>query len=163
MMAGERILTGDKALDRKLKFLERKAGNRAARAGLGKGARLAAKKIKSEVPSRLKTVRRAIGSSVKKGRDGITTAKAGAAVGKASKAKAAKRSTGGGVGIGRQNIHWWILGTGERTQSRTGRATGRTTSHGVVLAAVTKSMSSIRSAIKEGVKASLMRAAKKKI
>ena len=159
----ERILTGDKALDRKLKFLERKAANRAARAGLGKGARLAAKKIKAEVPSSLKSVRRAIGHSVKKGKGGITTAKAGAAVGKASKAKAPKRSSGGGVGISRANIHWWILGTGDRTQKTTGRATGKMPAHGVVKAAVAKSMSSIKSAIREGVKSSLMRAAKKKV
>jgi len=143
----ERILTGDKALDRKLKNLGRKAANRAARAGLGRGARMAAKRIKSEIPSSLKSVRRAIGSSVKKGTGGITTAKAGASVGKGSKAG--------------KTIHWWILGTAERTQATTGRSTGKSPAHGVVVSAVSKAAGSIKAAIQEGVAKSIMRAAKK--
>jgi hypothetical protein len=126
----ERIVTGVRALDRKLASLERKLANKVARAGLTKGARLAAKTIKKEIPSRLKSVRAAIGHSVKKAKKGptagITTAKAGAAVGKKRGAVSkAKRSTKHGVGIGPPNVHWWIMGTKERRKKTTGASTGR--------------------------------------
>lgn len=159
----ERILTGDKALDRKLKFLERKAANRASRAGLGRGARVAAKAIKQEIPSSAKGIRRSIGSYVKKASRGaargITEAKAGFSVGSAAKRAASiEKNRGGkpGVGISTQNVHWWVLGT-EREK------TGSTEPHDIVKPAVTGAMSAIKSAIREGVKASLMRAAKKKV
>lgn len=121
----ERIVTGDKALDRRLKRFARKPANRIARAGLNKGARLAAKQIKQKVPSRLKSVRAAIGSSVKKSKHGVTQAKAGAAVGKSRRKKSPKRTTGFGEGISRQNVHWWVLGTEERQREDTGQNTGK--------------------------------------
>ena len=112
----ERIVTGHKAIDRRLRHLARKSANKAARAGLNKGVRIGAKELKKAVPSRLKSVRATIGSSVKKSKKtGVTVAKFGFAVGKSRRKKAAKRSTIAGVGISRQNVHWWVLGTSHRS------------------------------------------------
>lgn len=159
-MAGERILTGDKEIDRKLKFLERRAANRAARAGLAAGGRVLVKAIKQEVPSHLRTVKKAFGSRVKKDkRAGVTQAKAGAAVGKRPRGKPAKRSSAAGVGISRRNIHWWILGTGPRTQKKTGRATGRMPQHPVVKTALAKTRPDVVRKIAETVNIQLLRLA----
>lgn len=143
----ERIVTGVKELDRKLKLLDRKAANRAARAGLNKGARLSAKKIKAEIPSKQKSIRKAIGSSgAKKQANGITTAKAGAGVGK--RTKAVDRANKPGVGISKQNIHWWVLGTNQRTR-KGGGSTGAMPPHPIVKRAVGSGVDII-AAIKEG-------------
>jgi hypothetical protein len=110
----QRILTGDVALDRRLAELPVGPANRAARAGLLKGARLAAKLIKRKIPAQYKGIRASIGSSVKKSRGGVTTAKAGAAVGSAAKKAANPRQPGSkrpGVGISSRNVHWYLLGT----------------------------------------------------
>lgn len=166
----ERILTGDKALDRKLKRLERKSANRIARSGLGKGARVAAKAIKAEVPSSMKSVRRSIGSYVKKAKRGpnagITEAKAGFSVGtKKKRAASVEKNRAGkpGVGISFWNAHWWVLGTNNRDRWRTGQGpTGSTEGHDVVPKAIGGAKSSIRAAIAEGTKKALIREAKKR-
>ncbi len=120
----ERIVTGLKEIDQALKQLERKAANRIVRAGLRKGARLAAKQIKAKVPSRYKNIRKSVGFTVRKAKGGpskgITEAKAGFGVGTASqRAKSiplSPRARGKkpGVGISAQNVHWWVLGTDDR-------------------------------------------------
>lgn len=162
----ERVLTGDKALDRRLKSLERKAANRAARAGLWKGARLAARLIKKEVPAKQKSVRRSIGSSVKKDRSKVTKAKAGAAVGRARKTSIAKAksrdASRSGVGISAQNIHWFIMGTDNRTQNTTGRSTGSMPPHPMVKNAMQGGGSrAVVAAIKEGTENKLIKEAQK--
>lgn len=91
-----------------------------------------AKEIKKQIPGRYKDARKAIGSSVKKGKSKLVEAKAGVGVGykrkkrerddekRASKAKGKRR----GVGISANNIHWMILGTKSRKQKTTGHPTG---------------------------------------
>lgn len=127
------ILTGVPECDAMLKAVGMKVGNRAARGVLAKGVRLAVKRIKAQVPSAHKSVRKAIGGSVKKqkgGADrGITKAKAGAAV--ARKHKSAG-GTNGGVGIGPENVHWYVLGTKERTVRSTGQRSGSMPPHPIV-------------------------------
>lgn len=131
------ILTGVEELDAMLKAVGTKVGNRAARAVLAKAVRLAVKKIKAKVPSSQKSVRKAIGGNVKKrkgGADrGLTTAKAGAAVGMKSKARLkSKRGGKPGVGIGPENVHWFILGTDERTVKSTGQNVGKMPAHPII-------------------------------
>lgn len=128
------ILTGVPECDAMLKAVGVKVGNRAARSVLGKAVRLAVKRIKSQVPSAHKSVRKAIGGSVKKqkgGSDrGITKAKAGAAV--AKKNTPPKGGTNGGVGIGPANVHWYVLGTKERRVTSTGQQVGEMPAHPIV-------------------------------
>lgn len=145
----ERIVTGVRKIDRKLKKLPRRPANRVARAGLTKGARLAAKLIKGKIPSRLKSVRAAIGHSVKKSKDGVTKAKAGAAVGKSRRKKPPKKSSSKGVGISRNNVHWWLLGTTER-HHKSGRGTGKMPANGVVKQAMAGGLIQVRQAIIDG-------------
>jgi hypothetical protein len=128
------ILTGDKECDAMLKAVGTKVGNRVARSVLSKAVRLAAKKIKAHTP--IKSVKKAIGGSVKKQRGGaakgLVTAKAGAAVG-IKKAKAApKGGTHSGVGIAAANVHWYILGTAERRVKTTGQMVGQMPPHDIV-------------------------------
>lgn len=158
----ERILTGDRQLDAMLAELHRSSANRIARSSLGKGSRLAAKKIKREVPGHLKTVRKAIGSSVRKAKGGpnkgVTVAKAGAAVGK-QRGKDAKRSTKHGVGMGPRNIHWWILGTNPRKHD-SGHPTGAMPAHPVVQQALSTT-ADIDAAITEGARVAVLRELRK--
>jgi len=128
------ILTGVEECDAMLREVGTKIGNRAARGVLARAAGMAAKKIKAKVPSSLKSVRRSIGSSVKKqgsGADrGIVKAKAGAGVGK--KNKKPEGGTKGGLGIEAANVHWYILGTKDRKQKTSGRDTGKMPEHPIV-------------------------------
>lgn len=137
------ILTGVKELDKMLLAVGTTVGNKAARTVLGKGTRLAAKRIKAKVPSSHKAIRKAIGSSVKKqkgGADrGITKAKAGAAVGRANKTQGRGKRSKGGVGIGARNVHWYILGTDERIVKATGQYAGRMPANPIVKEAMAAS------------------------
>lgn len=151
----ERIILGIPELDKRLEGLKLAVANRCARAGLSKGARLAAKKIKAEVPSKQKHIRKAIGSSVKKQKAGpnrgFTSAKAGAAVGRASKAVEKKARGGkGGVGISAANIHWFIMGTQERTVKKTGQKAGRMPPNPIVQKAMERGKGPVIEAIKQG-------------
>ncbi|MSR60295.1 MAG: hypothetical protein EXS05_22085 [Planctomycetaceae bacterium] len=125
-------VTGLPELDRKLKDLADKTVNKAMRAGFGAGLRVIVKGIKSEVPAQYKDAKRAIGGRIdKKGganRDEVR-ARAGVGVGmkkekidKASAKQKGKRAKRKGVGIGARNLHWFILGTAERStgSKRTG-------------------------------------------
>lgn len=164
----ERIVTGVRSLDRKLKRLARKSANKAARSGLGKGARLGAKLVKKEIPSKQKGIRKAIGSSVKKAKGGankgITQAKFGTAGKRKASATAAENrdKRRPGVGISSQNVHWWITGTAKRTQKKTGRNTGKMPAHPVVKDAMKGGLSQVKKAVIAGTKAAIVREMKKK-
>ena len=111
-------VTGDKALDKKLAQLKESAARKIMRPALTKGCRVAVKAMKAAVPVQDKAAKRAIGFRVKRDRDGVLQAKAGAGVGvkkAAIKKQAAKRSGDRpGVGISAANIQWFILGTADR-------------------------------------------------
>jgi hypothetical protein len=161
-MPSTRIILGIEELDRRLEGMKLAIANRCARAGLTKGARLAAKLIKKQVPGSQKHIRKSIGSSVKKQKGGpnrgFTQAKAGAAVGRASKETGkAARGKRGGVGISAQNIHWYIMGTAERTVKKTGQRSGRMPANPIVQKAMASGKTQVIEAIKEGTLASIDR------
>lgn len=125
------LLTGVEECDKLLKSVGKKIGNRVARRVLSMGVRLAAKKIKAQTP--VKSVKKSIGGTVKKrSRSNVIEAKAGAAVGIKAAKSAPKGGTRGGVGIAAANVHWYILGTAERTVKKTGQKVGRMPPHDIV-------------------------------
>lgn len=115
---GVRLITGLEDVDRKLATLKLGAANKIARPALTKGARHLLKKAKAQVPPNMKAAKRALGMVVdsKGGKSkNQQRAKVGAAVGKAAKAVQKEDRAGkAGVGIGPENIHWFILGTTTR-------------------------------------------------
>ena len=122
-------ITGDAALMKALRTLKESAAKRAMQRGLNKGAQEGRKVVKASVPSRYKDIRKAIGwRAIKRSKNkNEPGAKIGAAVGKRGKSTkvSAKIRTGRkGVGIARNNIHWWFLGTKRRT-TKAGKRTGR--------------------------------------
>lgn len=114
------ILTGDKELDAKLQKLKVGVANKYVRKGMTKALRLVVKAQKAQVPSQYKGAKRALGSRFdRKGKGGTIRARAGAGVAKKKEQLPPARSSGG-VGIGVANIHWAILGTGERRRTKIG-------------------------------------------
>ena len=104
--------------------LSKGMANRIAKPGLMKAGRLAAKKIKAQVPSRLKAIKKLIKSkSIKtKKNSGIAGVKVGAAVGEKKKKEQDKpRRNRPGVGISSANVHWFFTGTAERVTGVTTR------------------------------------------
>lgn len=75
------VLTGVEELDRILRELETKTGNRIARATLGRGITVLNRIIKNEIPHR--SIKRSVGRRNKRGRSGRHEAKSGFGVGKA--------------------------------------------------------------------------------
>lgn len=163
-LPASRTILGIPELDARLEGLQLAVANRVARGALAKGMRVAVKKIKAQIPSGQKQLRKAIGGSVKKqnrgANKGIVEAKAGAAVGqKASKQKAAAQSEKAarqaakksGVGISAANIHWYILGTQERTVKKTGQRVGKMPANPVVQKAMASGKGQVLQAVKDGV------------
>ena len=93
-----------------------------ARKALAEVAKFGVKKIKGQVPGRYRGIRKAIKWRQKKLRynKGQPSIKIGAGVGKAKvqgEATTQKNNREGrpGVGFDARNIHWWFLGTKQRT------------------------------------------------
>lgn len=114
-------ITGADEILKKLENLGTKSAKKIARSAINKGLRIVTKSMKTEVPAQYKDAKRAIGSRFdKKGGENKdeVRAKAGVAVGfgrkKLSNMKKADRSGRPGVGIGVQNLMWFVLGTNER-------------------------------------------------
>jgi hypothetical protein len=122
-------IEGLKRLRNSLKLLNKKVQDKITRASMTASLRIIAKAIKSEVPSRWKEGRKAIGFSFRKGKassrhKGVTFAKAGVGAGikKARRQKDAAKSKGRGgkgheikgVGQGAGNFMWFVLGTNPR-------------------------------------------------
>lgn len=121
---GTRLMTGVAELDKKLEGLKLGAANKIARPALSKAARFLLKKVKAGVPPQYKDAKRALGMVVdaKGGKSrNQQRAKVGASVGKASKAVAKGDRTKPGVGIGGNNLHWFILGADGRSQGGSSR------------------------------------------
>jgi len=144
-------LQGARELERKLKHLQSQGSKKVARAAVTGMVGPIRKGIRQQVNATPATTelrraaRKAVGSKVKKQPDGSYGAKAGLGVGKMTKkqrASASARAAGGqGVGVSKHNIHWFVLGTTERTQTSTGKSVGRIKPvfKGVVPRAVTAS------------------------
>jgi len=156
-----RLLTGDKALNRKFKRLADKAAKKVSAQGIRAGMRAIVKGIKSEIPPHMKEARKAIGSRFKRSKKGVITAKVGGGVGK-KKEKIGERDDKPGVGIGTANIHWLLLGTGERTQKKSGRSTGVMPAVGAIQRGFAKSESAAHNKIKEAIRKGIAREAAKK-
>jgi hypothetical protein len=100
-----------------------KAGAAAARAGMARiGRALRAAVMASSAPDAVKReARRTIAQRVRKGKGadrGLSIAKIGFGVGKTSQAqitkRAARRGTNKGVGLAKEDVHWFVLGTQNR-------------------------------------------------
>lgn len=119
-------LLGDKEFLAKLQRMDRKVAGPIVRSGVLKGLRVIAKQIKANVPPALKELKKTIGYKFSKRKGGlskgITQARVGAGVGK-KQPKLPKRNRPG-VGLGTRNVHWAILGTGQRFKKKTGKSTG---------------------------------------
>lgn len=169
-------VTGITEINRKLQSLQSRITEPYLRKATTKGMRVIVNGIKSEVPANLKDAKRAIGMSIKKEGDSKISAKAGAGVGKPTKAqnKAAKeRAAGntlkhigkGGVGISARNIHWFVLGTTDRLQITTGRFTGKMPPQmpNVVKAGTAKSLGQAADAIQKEIWGAVVKHVQKRI
>lgn len=166
-------ITGSKELDAKFKHLSDKGASKVAVRAIRAGMRLIVRGIKSEIPSHMKGAKQAIRSRFKKNtrkKDGIISAKVGAAVGmskakqaaSSEKAKAAHgRGKKPGVGIGARNIHWALIGTKSRTQKTTGRKTGIMPAVGAVKLGFAKSEAAAVQKIKDTLAKGIAREFKK--
>lgn len=102
-----------------------KAAPRIAAAGIRAGLGEITKGIRSELPPEYKHLSPAIQHRFKrKDRRGRLVAKSGAGVGKKRIPKR-KHAEDGGVGLSSQNIHWGILGTGERVTRKRRQRRGK--------------------------------------
>lgn len=144
----QRLMTGLAEIDTILRGLPLAPANRVARKGLSVAVRSLARKMRQLVTTGGKDVKAALKGYVRKtGKtDKKITAKAGG-VGPALKrekraAIKAKHAASGkrGVGISSRNIHWWLMGTDDRTQKKTGRNTGRMPARRVVKTAAASGM-----------------------
>lgn len=119
-------ITGDKALDRKLKRLATSGQKRIARAALGKALTVLARGIRNAVDPKQKSAKKSVGSKNKKNKKtGVHESKVGFGVGKKTKSKKQRDPKKPGVGISKENIHWLVLGTNDRSKWRTtGASTG---------------------------------------
>lgn len=135
------VLTGDAALIRRLRDLDDKLQRKIVKQAVGKAMTVISRGIKQQIPPKWKDIKKLIGQRFKRAtRTSETQAKVGAAVGKkkGGGGEKIKLSSGktltlkkqrdkgrAGVGMGVENVHWFILGTKQR---RTGtRRRGRGT------------------------------------
>jgi hypothetical protein len=119
-------ITGDKAIDMKLKQLAGSGQRKVARAAIGKALTILARGIRNAVDPKQKSAKKSIGSrnNKKNKKTGVHESKVGFGVGKRTKSKKQRDPKKGGVGIGKPNVHWLVLGTGHRTTDK-GKGTGR--------------------------------------
>lgn len=123
-----------KALLKKMDQLSKAAANKVGKKAITEGAKVMAKAIKKQIPSKQKSARKAIGYSFKRPRSGkyknVIFAKAGAGAGmkklkrrkmnltqevnRLAKNAGAKRKKKG-VGMGVSNVMWLLAGTEERS------------------------------------------------
>ena len=162
-------VSGVAELDKLFRELSKGVANKIARPGLQKAGRLAVKKVKASIPSRNKSIRKAIKSrSVKtKYNGGFAGVKVGAGVSRKKETEKKSRDGKKGVGIGARNVHWWFVGTGER-KTKTGKRTGRMPKQAVGVSEVLLSAKSelnevIRRGIEKGIWKETVRIAKKQL
>lgn len=155
-------VTGDKALDRKLRRLRQSVQTRLMKSAASAGLRVQAKEIKALIPSQWKSARKGIGSSLKKNRKKHKLeAKVGVKVGK-KQAKliewgmkeAAKRKAEGkrGVGVSPMTLHWFVTGNYHITSPPM---------RGLAQRGASKSAGKAKAAISQKLRAGIMREAKK--
>lgn len=124
-MADNESIDGLDLILRKLEALEAKASGRVLATIIRAQLNVIGKQMRADLDSKVKEGRKGVRSRFKNNaKKNFITAKVGFGVGKKKSAKPrkSKRSSRGGVGIGAQNIHWWVAGTDKRT---TGTGRGR--------------------------------------
>lgn len=104
------------------------------RAAIRGGLNAAGKQMKADLSSRVKLGRKSVKSRFKKGKKKIE-ALVGFGVGKRKARKPGtitkvRGNSKGGVGIGPQNVHWWVAGTKKRATGKT--KSGRRTKSSVM-------------------------------
>ena len=145
-----RFVTGDIELDRALEAVADRIATKAVTAGIRAGLGEYRKQMRAAVSN--PRVRKTIATRFKRRRkQGITEAKAGAGVGKHKTTKSGSRGRPG-VGISKQNAHWYFLGTSQR-QTKDGANRGRMPPHGGIrqgsIAARGTAMSVIRKKVRD--------------
>ena len=106
-------ITGDRALDRKLQEVGDKVARKAMVSGIRAGMNVIQKAIKANVSN--SRVRKVVGSRFKRrNKKHDTQAKVGASVGKQTTVTETERRSRPGVGISKQNAHYYFLGTSVR-------------------------------------------------
>ncbi len=141
-------ITGDKALDRKLKRMRQSVQTKLTKAAIRAGLSVAAKEMKKSLPSRYKDARKGIGWALKKSwKTGIMEGKVGSTVGKKrdrinkwGRVILDKRKAEGkkGLGLSPATFHWWILGNRNMSAKLPGMA--KNAMRGGQSAAVTSAM-----------------------
>lgn len=120
------------ALRKGLEHFKESTQKRIVRGGVSKALRVLSKGIKGKVPPQFKDLKKVIGTRMAKAAAGSNIGgKVGAGVGIKAKKKEEqkqkrdkKREGRPGVGIGAENVHWFIMGTDERTK-KGGAPTGK--------------------------------------
>jgi hypothetical protein len=116
---------GDQIINKKIEKLIATGSKSAARAGISKGMTVIARGIRKAIPPKAKSVKKTVGQRFKKTKERYAIdAKVGLCVGKKTKSKKERDSKRPGVGISKENVHWWELGTKERTTDK-GKRTGK--------------------------------------
>ena len=120
------ILSGGDLMQQQFAEIGKNSPQKLARVMLGSALRIVGEEMKRMLDPKVQEAGRRVGQRVTISRGVITRAKVGFNVGKRGKDQwRRKRSGPGGVGIGGQNAHWWIMGTGDRY--RGGRSRKRVT------------------------------------
>ena len=114
------FLTGDKSLDRALKEIGGKVAEKAIASGVRAGLGEMRKAMRAATPN--SSAKKTIAARFKRRKKfGTTEAKVGAGVGKH---KGGKGPTRGGVGISKNNAHWYFMGTKSRVTNKNGASRG---------------------------------------
>lgn len=124
-MAETFTLTGERKINSNLVRLSEKSARKVTAAAMRSGMRVIVKGIKAEIPSHMKSARKAVTSRFAKAKGGankgILQAKVGNVGPQLKKGKGRKlvgvasgKRGKPGVGISRRNLHWLLLGTKER-------------------------------------------------
>lgn len=115
---------GDQLVSRKFEKLAGRSSRSAARSGISKGLTIIARGIRKAIPPKLKSVKKTVGSRQEKAKEkGVFSAKVGLGVGKSRAPKNERDPNRPGVGISKNNVHWWELGTRSRRRED-GSSTG---------------------------------------
>lgn len=113
--------TGLETTIRRLGAMKDKSSISIARAMVRGGLNVTGKQIKKDLDPKAKDAAKSVKSRFKKGKFKIV-AKVGFGVGPRNKKKSTTRprtKKQGGVGIGPNNIHWWVIGTKQRATTKT--------------------------------------------
>ena len=150
-----KYVTGDKKLDRRLNAVKGPIARRVMVQGIRAGMAEVREAIRSEVP--YPSVRRAIGSRFKK-RKGSNNYRAivGGGVGKRNKRRPSRK---GGVGIAKENVHWYLMGTSGRHNGI--RYLGAMPEHPAVQKGFNKSAPAAMAAVREKIAQELNKTLKK--